>query len=146
MNEREKSTNFEGMKHIEKRSQRGFFDEQERLSKLSEKKDPLQALSACIDFEFFRKDLEEFFTRGKDYSQGGRPGFDYVLMFKIVVLQRYYNLSDDGMEYALLDRLSFMRFLGLSLNDKTPDAKTLWNFRNQLSTADMIKTLDIFPK
>jgi IS5 family transposase len=129
------------MKHIEKNTQRGIFDEEERLAKLSQKKDPLQALTAYIDFEFFRKNLEEFFTRGKDYSQGGRPSFDYVLMFKILVLQRYYSLSDDAMEYALLDRISFMRFLGLGLNDKAPDAKTIWNFRDQLSREDMIKTL-----
>lgn len=129
------------MNHIEKNNQRGLFDEQHRLEKLSVQKDPLQALQKHIPFEFFRSDLEKYFSQGKDYSQGGRPSFDYVLMFKILVLQRYYSLSDDAMEYALLDRLSFMRFLGLTLSDKIPDAKTIWNFRDQLTKGKMVEKL-----
>lgn len=129
------------MKHIEKNYQRGMFDEQQRLEKLSIQNDPLEKLQKHIDFEFFRRDLEKYFTQGKDYSKGGRPSYDYVLMFKILILQRYYNLSDDSIEFAILDRLSFMRFLGLNLNDKVPDAKTIWHFRDQLAQADMIKHL-----
>lgn len=129
------------MKHIEKNNQRGMFDEQDRLKKLSMQKDPLDALQKHINFEFFRKDLENYFQQGKDYSKGGRPSFDYVMMFKILLLQRYYNLSDDAMEFALLDRLSFMRFLGLTLSDKIPDAKTIWNFRKELAQGDMVKKL-----
>ena len=91
---------------------RGLFDEQFRLEKLSKKQDPLERLANHIDFEFFRKPLEK--ALGKtDYSKGGRPAYDYVLLFKILILQRYYNVSDDAIEYAILDRLSFMRFLGL---------------------------------
>jgi transposase len=55
--------------------------------------------------------------------KGGRPAYDVVLMFKILILQRYYNVSDDAMEYAILDRLSFMRFLGLGINNPVPDSK-----------------------
>lgn len=62
-------------------------------------------------------------------------------MFRILILQRYYNLSDDGMEYALLDGISFMRFLGLSMADTIPEAKTIWKLRNELSRKDMIKKL-----
>jgi hypothetical protein len=101
---------------------RGLFDEQERLEKLSKKQDPLERLSAHIDFEFFRRPLQEFLDKDVDRSKGGRPAYDYVLMFKILILQRYYNLSDDTIEYAILDRLSFMRFLGLGINDPVPDA------------------------
>lgn len=129
------------MQHIKKESQRGFFDEENRLSQLSKQNDPLEKLNAHIDFEFFRKDLMMFFDKDKDYSKGGRPSFDYVMMFKILVLQRYYNISDDGMEYAVLDRLSFMRFLNLTLIDKVPDAKTIWNFRDRLTQSDMIRQL-----
>lgn len=132
---------FADMNHIEKNKQRGFFDEEQRLEKLSRQRDPLEALQKHIPFEFFRSDLEKYFQQGKDDSKGGRPSFDYVLMFKILVLQRYYSLSDDAMEYALLDRLSFMRFLGLQLNDKIPDAKTIWNFRNELSKGNMVDKL-----
>lgn len=119
----------------------GFFDEQFRLEKLSMQKDPLEKLNAYIDFEFFRKPLEAFFNKDKDFRNGGRPAYDYILMFKILLLQRYYNLSDDSIEYAVLDRLSFMRFLGLTLADTVPDAKTVWNFKNELAQGDMVRTL-----
>jgi IS5 family transposase len=120
---------------------RGLFDEQVRLEKLSKKQDPLERLSTHIDFEFFRKPLEQFFDKDIDRSKGGRPAYDYVLMFKILILQRYYNLSDDTIEYAILDRLSFMRFLGLGINDPVPDAKTIWLFRDKLASQGMVEKL-----
>lgn len=110
---------------------RGLFDEQFRLEKLSKQKDPLEKLSSYIDFEYFRKPLKKFFNKTSEPSKGGRPAYDYVLMFKILILQRYYNLSDDSIEYAVLDRLSFMRFLGLGIKDMVPDAKTIWLFSRQ---------------
>lgn len=120
---------------------RGLFDEQVRLEKLSKKQDPLERLAGKIDFEFFRNPLEAYFLKDTDRSKGGRPSYDYVLMFKILILQRYYNLSDDSIEYAILDRLSFMRFLGLGINDTVPDAKTIWLFRDKLSSGNMINQL-----
>ena len=59
--------------------------------------------------------------------------WDAVVMFKAIVLCVLYNLSDDQVEYQLRDRLSFMRFLGLGLEDKVPDAKTVWLYREQLA-------------
>ena len=119
---------------------RGLFDEQIRLEKLSKKQDPLERLANHIDFEFFRKPLEK--ALGKtDYSKGGQPAYDYVLLFKILILQRYYNVSDDAIEYAILDRLSFMRFLGLGINDPVPDAKTIWLFRDKLSKGQQVEKL-----
>lgn len=120
---------------------RGLFDEQIRLEKLSKKQDPLERLSAHIDFEFFRKPLEKALRKNGDNSKGGRPSYDVVLMFKILILQRYYNVSDDAIEYAILDRLSFMRFLGLGINDPVPDAKTIWLFRDTLMELKMIEKL-----
>jgi len=120
---------------------RGLFDEQIRLEKLSKKQDPLERLSAHIDFEFFRKSLEKALKTNRDNSKGGRPSYDVVLMFKILILQRYYNVSDDAIEYAILDRLSFMRFLGLGINDPVPDAKTIWLFRDTLMELKMIEKL-----
>jgi IS5 family transposase len=120
---------------------RGLFDEQERLEKLSRKQDPLERLSTHIDFEYFRKPLYKFFDKNTDSTKGGRPHYDYILMFKILILQRYYNVSDDAIEYAILDRLSFMRFLGLGINDPVPDAKTIWLFRDRLTSAKMIEQL-----
>ena len=89
---------------------RGLFDEQFRLDKISRQSDPLVKLQRHIDFEIFRKPLVTHFESGKDRSQGGRSSYDYLMMFKILILQRYYNLSDDSTGYAILDRLSFMRF------------------------------------
>jgi IS5 family transposase len=114
--------------------QPGFFDRDERLKVLSAAGDPLERLAAVVDFELFRKDLERALSRS-DRSKGGRPPYDAVLMFKVLVLQTLYTLSDDQTEYQLRDRLSFMRFIGLALHDPVPDAKTIWLFREQLARA-----------
>ena len=98
-------------------------------------------MGSHIDFEFFRKPLQQFFDKEVDRSKGGRPAYDYVLMFKVLILQRYYNLSDDTIEYAILDRLSFRRFPGLGINDPVPDAKTIWLFRDNLRAAGMAEKL-----
>ena len=119
---------------------KGLFDESLRLEQLTATKDPLIKLKERIDFELFRPLLEEaLYKEGKGIG-GARP-YDYVLMFKILILQRYYNISDDMMEYAILDRLSFMRFLDLTLADKVPDAKTIWHFREQLVKKNIVGKL-----
>lgn len=120
---------------------RGLFDEQIRLSKLSVKEDPLEKLASHIDFEYFRRPLQKALAKPKDSAKGGRPSYDVVMMFKILILQRYYNVSDDGIEYAILDRLSFMRFLGLGINDAVPDAKTIWLFRDTLTKHNLVEQL-----
>jgi IS5 family transposase len=96
------------------RGQAGFFDVEERLKELSAKGDALERLTAVVDFELFRGDLERAVPRS-DGSKGGRPAFDHVLMFKVLVLQASHSLSDERSEYLIRDRLSFMRFLGLGL-------------------------------
>ncbi len=120
---------------------RGLFDEQIRLEKLSKKQDPLEKLSSYIDFEYFRKPLEKVLVKDAEKNKGGRPAYDVVMMFKILILQRYYNVSDDAMEYAILDRLSFMRFLGLGINEAVPDSKTIWLFRDTLTKLNLIDQL-----
>jgi IS5 family transposase len=118
--------------------QAGFFDTDERLRSLSAAGDPLERLAAVVDFELFRPGLEAALARG-DRSRGGRPPFDAVLMFRILVLQALYTLSDDRTEYQLRDRLSFMRFVGLALHDPVPDAKTIWLYREQLTRAGALQ-------
>ena len=76
-----------------------------------------------------------------DGSRGGRPPFDPVLMFKVLVVQATNNLSDERAEFLINDRLSFMRFLGLGLADRVPDARTIWLFREKLTHAGAIKPL-----
>jgi IS5 family transposase len=91
----------------------------------------LERLSAVVDFELFRADLERAVVRS-DRSRGGRPPFDHVLVFKVLILQSSHNLSDERTEYLICDRLSFMRFLGLGLADTVPAANTIWGFREAL--------------
>ena len=120
--------------------QTGLFDCQTRFEQLDNGGDPLVKLNEVVNWELFRCDLEQ--VREKDRkSNAGRKPFDAVLMFKILILQSLYNLSDDQIEFQIRDRLSFMRFLGLSLNKTVPDAKTVWLFREQLNEAGLIKTL-----
>ena len=59
----------------------------------------------------------------------------------MLVLQALYNLSDDQTELQWRDRLSFMRFAGLELEDAVPDAKTLWLSREALTKAGAVKGL-----
>ena len=120
--------------------QPGFFDVEERLARLSGLGDQLEALSRTVDFEAFRPDLKKALAYS-DGSKGGRPPFDPVLMFKILVIQTLNNLSDERTKYLINDRLSFMRFLGLALSDRVPDAKTIWLFREHLTEAGAIQTL-----
>lgn len=120
--------------------QPGFFDLEERYRRLSENGDPLVKLATLIDFEGFRPKLGTALKRS-DGSKGGRPPYDLVLMFKILILQTLYTLSDDATEFQIRDRLSFMRFLGLGFEDAVPDAKTVWLFREQLTRAGAIDDL-----
>jgi len=120
--------------------QPGFFDGDERLKALSAAGDPLERPSRVVDFEVFRSELEAALSRS-DRSKGGRPPYDPVTMFKVLVLQTLYTLSDEQIEYQLKDRLSFMRFVGLALHAAVPDAKTIWLYREQLARAGAIERL-----
>ena len=123
--------------------QPGFFDADKRLSALSDKSDPLEALEALVPFESFRTDIEVVVRLAPEErkSNAGRKPFDAVMMFKMLVLQTLYNLADEQVEYQIRDRLSFMRFLGLGLEDVVPDATTVWLFREALSRANLVKAL-----
>lgn len=117
----------------------GFFDLDDRFAKLDEK-DPLINLNTYVDWEAFRDTLN-IIRKKKRKSKAGRKPFDVVLMFKVLILQHLYNLSDDQVEFQIRDRYSFCRFLGLTPSDSIPDAKTIWLFREQLAEADVMKTL-----
>lgn len=122
----------------------GLWDESLRLEKLSQLGDSLEKLNNAIKWEIFRPKLTKVFKK-QAKGAGGRPPYDYLMLFKILVLQRIYNLSDDQTEYQINDRMSFMRFLGLGLGDRIPDAKTIWLFRDTLTKANVIRELfDLF--
>jgi transposase, IS5 family len=122
------------------RGQAGFWDIDERYGRLSEAGDPLEKLNALVPWEVFAKPLAKALKRS-DGAKGGRPPYDPVMMFRIMVLQALYNLSDDQAEFQIQDRLSFMRFLGLGLGDRVPDAKTIWLFREHLTQAKAVENL-----
>ena len=122
------------------RGQPGFFDVDNRLKRLSDLGDQLEGFQTAVDFEIFRSELERALAYS-DGVQGGRPPFDPVMMFKILVIQASNNLSDERTEFLINDRLSFMRFLGLGLPDRVPDARTIWLFRERLTRAGAIGPL-----
>lgn len=124
--------------------QAGFWDYEEHLARLTRGGDPLVTLAEVVEFEPFRYRLEKALKRS-DGAKGGRPPYDPVMMFKVLVLQALYNLSDDQAEFQIRDRLSFLRFLGLTPNVPSPDAKTIWLFREQLVQARaMGKLFELF--
>jgi len=111
-----------------------------RLESLSRLGDPLEALNERIPWETFRPVLEPVHQKPRT-SNAGRKPIDVVLMFKMLVLQSLYNLADEQLEYQIRDRLSFMRFLGLSLADRVPDRTTIWLFRERLKELGLMKPL-----
>lgn len=126
--------------------QHGFFDFQKRLHKIDTNGDPLTKISAAVDWEIFRPELEKAREKDRKSNAGAKP-FDVILMFKILILQSLYNLADEALEYQILDRHSFCRFLGLHLGSKVPDATTVWRFRESLISAGIIEDLfDRFDK
>lgn len=120
--------------------QLGFLDLQHRFDQLSKGGDALERLNAIVDWEMFRPDLESI-DRKERKSAAGRKPTDRVRMFKMLVLQNLYGLSDDALEYQVTDRLTFMRFLGIDLGGAVPDAKTVWLFREQLREAKVFERL-----
>ena len=121
----------------------GLFDLSDHLARLSATGDPLEALERHVDFEAFRTVLMEALGYGVR-AKGGRPPYDPVTMFKVLVLASMHNLSDERMEFLIRDRLSWLRFLRLRKEEKerarageigepTPDQKTIWLFREKLT-------------
>jgi|TARA_B110000438_G_scaffold229004_1_gene223701 IS5 family transposase len=124
-------------------AQMGFFDLSDRYASLDAKKDPLLEIDAVVPWEEFRLALERIWRKpdADRKSRSGRKPIDAVLMFKTLVLSALYNLSDDQIEYQIRDRLSFMRFMGLGLGDRVPDAKTVWLYRDALAQAGKVEEL-----
>jgi len=120
--------------------QAGFSDADDRLKRLSDLGDQLDAFAKVIDFELIRPDLLEALAYSSG-AQGGRPPFDPVMMLKILVIQAANTLLDERTEFLINDRLSFMRFLGLGLSDRVPDARTIWLFREKRTKACAIQPL-----
>lgn len=123
--------------------QPGFFDAENRLAALSTKGDPLEAIAALVPWENFRVDIEAVVLTpdAEKKSSAGRKPFDAILMFRMLILQSLYNLSDEQIEYQVRDRMSFTRFLGLEFEDDVPDGTTLWLFCEKLAQAGLVEKL-----
>ena len=117
-----------------------FFDYQKQLTLLEKAGDPLIALDQMIDWEQFRELIERAREKPRK-SPAGAKGYDAILLFKILILQSLYNLSDEAMEYQIMDRYSFARFLGIRQGAKVPDATTIFRFRDELAKANVIDLL-----
>ena len=116
------------------------------LSKTESKKllnAALERLNEHMDWEAFRPILERYLGY-KDQRKGGRIPWCPVLMLKVLILQKYYGLSDEQTEQQIRDRLSFMAFLGLRLGDDVPDQKTIWAFKERLGESCIRLLFDIF--
>ena len=116
-----------------------LFSQIQHSQRLAELSTPLDKLAEVIDFELFRKTLMSAMGYVKKKDLGGNTPFDPVFMFKIVILQKYYNLSEEQTEFQIMDRFSFMRFLGLFPNDKIPDKNTIWLFKEKLGADGVIE-------
>jgi transposase, IS5 family len=119
--------------------QPSFFDLDDRFKKLNER-DSLLQLDQFVDWEVFRPTLDAV-RAPMAANQPGRRPYDNVLMFKALVLQHLYNLSDEELEFQIRDRFTFMRFLGLKPEATTPDRNTFWDFRELLVKANVSKSL-----
>jgi IS5 family transposase len=129
------------MNPYKSRGNKGLFDEQEQLAKLSEIGNPLEMISKVVDFEMFRAVLEDALLNKDKKSNAGAKPYDVVMMFKIIILQRYYGLGDKQLEYQIIDRASFKQFLGLESGDKVPDEKTVWAFRETLTNKGLVEKM-----
>jgi len=120
---------------------KSLFDDEFCAEKLAEIGNPLEKMGKVVDFERFRPLLESKLQNTRKKNNAGAKPFDVVLMFKILILQRYYGLGDKQVEYQILDRTSFKNFLGLETGDKVPDEKTVWAFRENLTRTGLIDDL-----
>ena len=119
----------------------GLFDKEFNTERLSEIGNPLEAISKVVDFEVFRLTLEEKLLNTNKKSNAGAKPYDIVMMFKIIILQRYNGLGDKQVEYQIIDRTSFKNFLGIDTGDKVPDEKTVWAFRENLTNTGLVQVL-----
>lgn len=125
---------------MSRQRQPGFLAVDKCAAKLTVLGDPLVKLKAENEFEAFRANLNRAHEKDRKSNARSKP-IDVVLMFQVLILQHLYNLSNDGLEYPIRNRLSFMRFVGLLMEDRVPDAKTVWLFREWLKALGLVEVL-----
>jgi transposase, IS5 family len=117
----------------------GFFEVTDSYARLDKAGDPLVTLNNLIDWKSLEPHLKKITYENS--GKGGRPSWDKVVIVKCLLLQALYNLSDESLEYQVNDRLSFKRFLGLDASDKSPDAKTMWIYRERMKWSGLEKVI-----
>ncbi|GHT45228.1 hypothetical protein FACS189454_04360 [Planctomycetales bacterium] len=118
--------------------QPSFISAETNTEKLYQLNSFLKRLAGDVDWEAFRPLLS---VLRKAQPKGGRPPFDVVLMFKIIVLKSQYNLSDEMTEFFTRDRKTFQDFPDITLYQTIPDAKTIWLFAEQMKNAGLEEVL-----
>lgn len=113
---------------------------QARLEKLNQQKDFLHRLNQIIPWAKLRPLLERIRDKPRS-TRAGRKPYDSILMFKCLILQQLHNISDEELEYQVNDRLSWMQFLGLGLEDSVPDRTSFWLFKQALKKHQLIEEL-----
>jgi IS5 family transposase len=122
-----------------------LFGNDIQLRKLTKLGDPLEKINNIIDWEMFGETIRNAIR--KDMSKGGRPPFDEILMFKILMLQHWNNLSDESTEFLINDRMSYQRFLNITSGERIPDKNTLWDFKENIRKSGIeIKLFEILNK
>jgi IS5 family transposase len=111
-----------------------LFAADHHRKKLDTLGDPLAEIESYIDFAALAVEVDAIAPRVAS-PQGGRPPYPTETMVRILVLKRLYNLSDEQMEYQLLDRMSYKRFCGLADATNIPDRTTVWVFENRIGEA-----------
>src|SRR5215472_16013796 len=126
---------MEGVMPRRRIGQLGWLDG--ALSKRRERgRDALAEIDALVDWAPLAQALKDVHSAAK-----GEPSYPPLVMFKVLLLQRWYGLSDPAMEAALFDRISFLRFAGFSTEDETPDHTTIWRFREAWEKGGLIEQL-----
>jgi len=119
----------------------GIYDESKALERLSKLGDKLEWLDSVLTWNIFLPLLDKAKPDKTKTEKGGRPPLSNLMMFKVVILQELYNVANDQTEYQINDRLSWKRFLGLTLSDKAPDATSIWDFREILTNSGVYDAL-----
>jgi len=118
-----------------------LFAQNQRISKLTKLGNPLLELDSLVDFAALAALVDAKAPRTAP-ALGGRPAYATELMVRMIILQQFFGLSDDQVEYQNNDRSSFQRFLRLERSSQIPDSKTLWAFRERIKKAEV--SADLF--
>jgi len=118
-----------------------LFAAEHHRQKIDNLGDPLVNIQKHIHFGALAAAVDRVAPRPGN-AKGGRPAFPTETMVRILILKRLYNLSDEQMEYQLLDRMSYQRFCGLYQVANIPDRTTIWTFENRIGEVGARELLD----